>query len=142
MWPQITQYLPQFPSAVLSGLDQTGYPFSLRCQPVPDSASQVLRVQLPSGITLQAGAACLLWHTHDERLWNLKSFVVRGVLEHEANGWVLRPLQFVPGIGIGGWRSYVNFVLHGRAATRAYFAKRGLARPRVHWDELLNLLGA
>jgi hypothetical protein len=70
----------------------------------------------------------------------LKSFVVRGRLEQAAGDWVFIPQQFIPGSGIGGWRSYIRFVRHGRAATRAYFARRGLPIPAVQWDEFLAFL--
>jgi hypothetical protein len=76
-------------------------------------------------------------------LWNLKSFVVRGELAHAEPGaaaWVFAPRQFIPGMGIGGWRSYVHFVRHGRSATRQYFARRGQPYPGVRWDELMLLL--
>jgi hypothetical protein len=140
MWKQIERYLPEFPTAVLSGLDLAGYPYSVRCRPSLDPARQTLWVQVPDGAALQPGPACLLCHTHDNRLWNLKSFVVRGSLSAEDSGWALYPLEFIPGMGIGGWRSYVKFVWHGRAAARAYFVRRGLPYPAVRWDELMALL--
>ncbi len=142
MWEQITRYLPEFPSAVLSGLDPAGYPYSLRCRPLLDAERRILRLGLPPGALLQAGPACLLCHSHDEHLWNLKSFALRGALERQADGWAFVPRQFIPGMGIGGWRSYIDFVRHGRAATRDFFAARGQPVPRVAWDELLALVGA
>ena len=139
MWPQITKYLPEFPTAVLSGVDKAGYPYSLRCRPALDMEGQRLQLTLPTA-PLEEGPACLLCHNHDERLWNLKSFVVRGTLTIEQEAWVLIPRQFIPGMGIGGWRSYVRFVRHGRAATRAYFAKRGMSQPRVDIEGLMAQL--
>ena len=38
MWAEITKYLYEFESAVLSGLDEAGYPFSERCRPYPDAS--------------------------------------------------------------------------------------------------------
>jgi hypothetical protein len=140
MWKPIERYLPEFASAVLSGLDASGYPYSVRCRPVPEPAQQRLRLPLPAATAVQTGPACLLCHSHDENLWNLKSFVVRGRLEQAAGDWVFIPQQFIPGSGIGGWRSYIRFVRHGRAATRAYFARRGLPIPAVQWDEFLAFL--
>ena len=142
MWKLIARYLPEFPSAVLTGLDPAGYPYSLRCQPALDAARQVLPVRLPPDTPLQAGPACLLCHTHDDHLWGLKSFVVRGRLERAGEAWVFCPEQFIPGVGIGGWRSYLRFVRQGQAGTRAFFAKRGLPVPHVAWHELMGLLGA
>lgn len=140
MWQQIEKYLPGFPSAVLSGLDMSGDPYSLRCRPVLEPVQQRLRLSLFAAPALQPGPACLLCHRHDERLWNLKSFVVRGTLERDGPDWVLSPHQFIPDMGIGGWRSYVHFVRHGHAATRAYFARRDQPYPVVRWDQLMALL--
>jgi hypothetical protein len=140
MWKQLERYLPEFESAVLSGVDREGYPYSVRCQPSLEAGQQRLRVGLPTETMLQPGPACLLCHRHDEHLWNLKSFVVRGRLEQDGEGWLFCPEQFIPGVGIGGWRSYVNFVRNGRAATRAYYAKRGLPVPKVQWEEYMPLL--
>jgi hypothetical protein len=140
MWPQLEHYLPEFPSAVLTAVDATGTPYSLRCHPALVPAEQVLHIALPAGVALQPGPACLLCHAHNERLWNLKSFAVRGVLERPAAGpWIFEPRHFIPGMGIGGWRSYVHFVRHGRAATREYFAKRGQPVPHVDWESVLAL---
>ncbi len=135
MWNSIAQYLPKFKNGVLSGLDADGSPFSLRCQPQPDSAAHVLRLPLPDHTPLRPGPACLLFHKHDDRLWNLLSFVVRGTLERDGQDWILRPEQFVPGVGIGGLMSYVRFLVNGRRTTSRYLQKRGLARPRIAWLE-------
>lgn len=133
MWSDILTYAAAYQSAVLTATDASGYPFSLRCQPRPDSASKVLRLVLPAGAALQPGPACLLWHRHDTHLWNLQSFVVRGTLVQDQTGWAVQPEQFIPGVGIGGWRSYLYFVLNGRRTTRRYLQRRGLARPKLDW---------
>mgnify|MGYP001563759021 CR=1 FL=1 len=135
MWTSLTQYLPKFKDGVLTGLDADGGPFSLRCQPQPDSAARVLRLSLPGNTPLRPGPACLLFHKHDDRLWNLLSFVVRGTLERDGQDWILRPEQFVPGVGIGGLMSYVRFLVNGRRTTSRYLRKRGLARPHIAWRE-------
>ncbi len=140
MWSKIARYLPEFESAVLSALDAGGRPFSLRCRPRPDRAAAVLRLDLPTAIDLPAGPASLLCHRHDERLWNLKSFVLRGELEQGDGGWVFRPLAFIPGVAIGGLWSYVRFLRDGRRTTRRYLETRGLDRPQIPWDDWLAVL--
>jgi hypothetical protein len=140
MWPDIVRRLPQFPSAVLSGVDGSGYPVSVRCTPQPDGAAQVLRLALPAGLDLQPGPAWLLCHRHDERLWNLKAFAVPGRLEQDAAGWLLRPRRFLPGIGIGGLWSYVRYLVDARRNAHRYLERRGLPRPKIPWDELTAML--
>jgi len=128
MWSEIIRYLPEFKSAVLTGLDEAGYPFSVRCQPHADLSRYVLRAQVPEGCGIQPGPASLLCHKHDERLWNLRSFVLRGTLERDEQGWLLRPRQFIPGMGIGGLMGYVRYIRKCRRTARQYLEQRGLSR--------------
>ena len=137
MFAEITEHLYQFESAVLSGLDEEGYPFSVRCRPYSDaSGAEVLRVWLPPDTPLRPGPASLLCHSHDENLWNLKSFLVRGVLEKDGGGWSFEPDQFIPGIGFGGLTAMIRFFTGSRRKAGRYLSKRGLERPRIPWDEI------
>jgi hypothetical protein len=136
MWREIVEHLADFPTAVLTAVDDTGYPFSLRCRPESDDSTQTLRLRLPEGTKVRTGPAGLLCHRHDEQLWNLKSFFLRGELERDARGWIFHPRGFVPGAGIGGLVGLVRFVRAGRRRTRRYLKKRGLARPSVPWDQI------
>ena len=97
MWGEIVNHLPSFESAVLTGLDGEGYPYSVRCRPYTDPVRRVLRMRLPDGIPVQPGPASLLCHKHDESMWNLKSFLVRGELSRDARGWSLSPRRVVRG---------------------------------------------
>lgn len=149
MWPEIVKYLAQFPSAVLTGIDRDGYPFSLRCTPQVDEANQVLRVANIGGAnpgganlgaaSLQPGPAGLLCHSHNEQIWDLKSFQVLGRLEQSAQGWIFRPERFIPGSGITGMSGQMQFIFKARAEAAKYLQKRGLPRPKVHWDEFKAL---
>ncbi len=138
---EIARYLPEFPSAVLSGLDAEGYPYSVRCRPAPGSSTVVPRLVLPTETAIEPGPASLLCHSHDERLWNLRSFLVRGRLEQVGNGRTFVSERFVPGGGIGGPLGTAKaFVGMRRTATR-YLHKRGLSRPPIPWDEIEALKG-
>ncbi len=140
MWTEISRYLPEFSSAVLTGFDNIDRPFSLRVRPTLDANLQVIRFGLPTGQFLLAGKACLLCHRHDQNLWNLKSFVVLGTLERSESGWLLRPSRFIPGVGIGGMSSYLRFVLDGRKNTSRYLEKRGMPRPTIDWDQIMDMM--
>lgn len=128
--------LANFPSAVLTGIDERGYPFSVRCKPIPDGDAQVLRLQLVNGIGIQPGSACLLCHRHDEKLWNIKSFNVHGTLEQNSQGWILRPHQFIPGTVSQDLIGFLRLVMVGRRNAKRYLEKRGLPRPKIPWDEI------
>lgn len=136
MWDEIVRLLPGFEDAVLTGLDAEGYPYGVRVRPRVDPTRQVLRVPLPAYATVQAGPASLLCHAHDEDLWNLRSFLVRGVLRREEGGWAFEPRAFVPGAGVGGPMGLVRFVRGSRQNAERYLKKRGLARPSIPWNRI------
>lgn len=137
MWVDVRRHLRDFASPVLTGVDGDGYPFSIRCSPEPDEAQQVLRVSVPGWTRIRPGPASLLCHGHNQLLWDLRSFMVRGTLE-PAGGetWLFRPTRFVPGIGIGGLAGMIRFALAKRGTARRYLERRGLARPRIDWAQL------
>ena len=134
---EVSRYLPEFPTAVLNGLDAQGYPYSVRCRPAPDRSMGTLRLSLPPETAIRPGPASLLCHGHDEELWNLKSFLVRGRLERgDEGGWTFVSERFVPGAGIGGAWGTVRAIIDMRRSAARYLRKRGLARPSIPWGEI------
>jgi hypothetical protein len=138
MWPEITRRLPRFASAVLTGLDRDGDPVSVRCQPTLDHHAQVLRVAVPEGLGIVAGPAGLLCHHHDEQLWGLRSFLLRGTLEHSDHGWEFRPRQLVRGMDTTPL-SNLRLLRNGRRTAGRYLATRGLRRPTIPWEHYAQL---
>jgi hypothetical protein len=136
VWDEIVRLLPSFESAVLTGVDADGYPYSVRCKPAVDSSARLLRVQLPTYASIQAGQAGLLCHSHDENLWNLRSSLVRGNLTREDGEWIFRPQRYLPGAGVEGIRGMVRFLSDSRRNAKRYLQKRGLSRPRIPWKAI------
>jgi hypothetical protein len=139
MWTEIEKYSPLFENAVLNSSDGEGYPYSVRCRPEQDRPAGVLRIDLPGTMNVQAGPASLLFHSHDEKLWTQKIFLLRGSLEKTDKGHAFRPEKFVPSIGTGGPLGTVRMVLGMRKATAAYLDRRNLVRPRIPWGEIAAL---
>jgi hypothetical protein len=138
MWPEVVKRLPRFASAVLTGLDASGDPVSLRCQPTLDHQAQVLRLMVPDGLGMVPGPAGLLCHRHDEQLWRLKSFLLRGGLERTSHGWVFRPRQLVRGMDTTPV-SNLRVLRNGRRTAKRYLAARGLPRPTIPWEHYTEL---
>lgn len=136
MWDDIMKHLPEFESAVLTGVDAEGYPFSVRCRPRLDGEARVLKAELPEDVSIRPGRASLLCHEHDENLWTLKSFLVRGDLRQDGREWIFYPKKFVPGVAVGGLMGMVRFVIGSRRTTNRYLKKRRLPRPVVPWKEI------
>jgi hypothetical protein len=138
MWPEITRRLPSFASAVLTGLDRNGDPVSVRCQPTLDYHARVLEVAVPNELGMVPGPAGLLCHHHDEQLWLLRSFLLRGTLEWSGHRWVFRPRQLVPGMDTT-LLSNLRLLRNGRHTARRYLAARGLRPPTIPWAHYKQL---
>jgi hypothetical protein len=136
-WAQMMAHLGEYRNAVLTGLDARGYPYSVRLLPVPDGATRRLLTRAAPGMPIRPGPASLLCHRHDERLWNQRSFLVRGIIEREGSQWSFQPQQYIEGVGYGGMLGLVRFVIGARRAANAYLAKRGLPRPGIPWAEVI-----
>ena len=139
MWADLVKRLKSFPSAVLTGLDAEGYPFSFRCIPQPDPSKEVLLVQIPPQAAIQPGPAGLLCHSHDEQLWNLKGFGVHGTLAQRDDKWVFTPRRLMVGTGGGGLLGYMRQIRNARRTAQQYLERRGLPRPKVDWDGMKAL---
>ena len=72
MWNEILKQLPHYQSSVLTTVDASGYPASARVGVTADSARRVLVVAVPAGAEVMTGGASLVFHAHDELLWNLR----------------------------------------------------------------------
>lgn len=122
---------------MLTGLDAEGYPYGVRVRPRADAAARVIEVSLCPYATFREGRASLLCHSHDEQLWNLRSFLARGNLRRrEGEGRAFEPRSFVPGAGLEGPTGMVRFVRGSRSNARRYLKKRGLARPSAPWGRI------
>jgi hypothetical protein len=132
----LERVVTRFPDAVLSGVDDDGWPASVRCRPRYDRARAVLRCDRAPGVEIVEGRASLLWHAHDARLGRLRSFLVQGELVADGAEWVVTPTRVRAGPGMSG--PLGDVAVFGAARRRAgrYLAARGLARPRVPWDRL------
>src|SRR5437868_2564753 len=136
MWAEIRRYLRTYPSAVLTGLDARGRPFSIRCRPEVDEAAHVLRIAVPATAYLVVGPAGILCHSHNLFLWRLRSFLVRGSIELADGAYEFRPVRFIPGIGVGGVLGMIRFATSKRRTAKHYLDRRGLTRPRIPWAQL------
>jgi hypothetical protein len=133
VWAEMEKDLAAFETGVLNATDPDGYPYSVRCRPRPDSSAGVVRLDLAGGEAVRPGPASLLFHSHDEELWNQKVFLLLGRLEGAGDGLVFRPERRVGGMGL---RSAVRMLMGARKTASAYLKKRGLERPRIPWDEV------
>jgi hypothetical protein len=136
MWDKLLQQASRFNNAVLNARDITGYPVSIRTPITADHEQHVLHLRVPDEAEVVSGPASLLFHDHDQNIWNQHVLLVRGEVLETAQGWDFRPLRLVPGIGMEGPLSMFRLIRDARRTTNTYLAKRGLARPHVSWERL------
>ena len=135
---QAVRRLPEFGSAVLTAFDEDGNPTLARVRPAADPASRSFSINTDA--RLRPGRASLLCHSHDDHLWNLRSFVVAGDLSGDGKGWTLRPDRFIPGGADKlGPVAMIKIIRELRGAARRYLQRRGLSRPEVDWQAIDTL---
>lgn len=139
MTAELADWLAQFPDCVLSALSADGAPLSVRCRPVPGGRAGTVHLNGPLGVALVPGPASLLCHRHDERLWQLRSFLARGALEPTGAGWVFTSKALLAGPGMAGPVGDARAFLAARRRAGRYLARRGIPRPRVIWNLLHRL---
>ena len=139
-----------YESAVLSVVDPSGYPASVRCAFALDQSRELIAfTALPPSAAAWRGAACLLFHRHDARLEGLHQLLIRGDLVEEQGSVALRPSAFVTANGrrdtdrmphAGSPLHLLKFMLLGRRNARDYLAKRGAPWPTVGFSQMLRAL--
>ncbi len=140
MWDEILDALEAHDSALLTGFDENGFPFSVRCMPMADRKNRRLTIELPRNADqIQPGKASLLMHSHNEDLWDLAQFLIRGTLVRTGDGH-----YFVPASTIGAPRpasglDAIKTLRTIRHRGNAYLNHRNIERPSVPWDDIHRL---
>lgn len=132
MRDDLARALARFPDVVLTGRDRTGAPVSVRARPAVDGDR--LRLPRAPGVEIADGPASILGHSHDERLWTLRSFVAPGALVARDGEWLFTPSGLVPGTGLSGPVGDLRAFVAARRRAGRWLAHRGLARPRIPWE--------
>jgi hypothetical protein len=135
-----------YPSAVLTVLTPSGYPYSVRCSVELDEAERLATFKsLPTPPPGVEGKACLLFHAHNERLEGLRQMVIKGELAEEKGRPVFRIEGFVTANGrsdtdlmphAGAPLHMLRFLLLGRRKAREYITKRGAPWPPIPYDDI------
>src|SRR5438128_2673263 len=133
-----------YATGVLSSVEPSGYPISVRVTPRLDDAREVATfVDPPPVAKAWRGKACLLFHKHNERLEDLRQMAVKGELVEEDGALVLKVTDFVTANGrpdtdlmphAGAPVHMFQFWLLGRRKSKEYIAKRGAPWPPIPFD--------
>jgi hypothetical protein len=151
MWNSRLIALAQaYSSAVLTIVEPSGYPLSVRCNVTFDATREAIGFALlPARASEWQGKACLLFHRHNERLESQHELQIRGELINLAGELVFHPIAFVTGTGsttkdamphAGAPLDLIRFMLLGQRKARAYLRKRGKAWPATDFDALITTI--
>lgn len=144
---KLAAFIGDYPSAVLSRVDPSGYPISVRCPVRLQEGTQTISFpMLPPIAEGWRGKACLLFHMHDERLEGLRQMVLKGELVSTESGAVVFAIsEFVTANGradtdrmphAGAPLHMLQFYRLGRRKAKVYLAKRGAPWPAIPFAEI------
>ncbi len=149
MWnKQLVKCARAYSSGVLTVVEPSGYPTSVRCTVQFDDMREVITfLSLPPIALGWRGKACLMFHRHNEVLEDFHELVIKGELAAEGDTLTLEPGEFVTGTGrqdtdrmphAAAPLHLIQFMLLGRRKAREYLAKRGKPWPPVPFEQLVR----
>lgn len=141
-----------YPSGVLTVVEDSGYPRSVRCVVDFDDVHELILFPTPpTDVVGRQGLACLLFHRHNVDLGGQRELLIKGELREEAGVLILRPDDFLTGSGrqdtdrmpyAGSPLDIIRYMMLGRRKARKYLAKRGKPWSPRPWGKMLRYLDA
>jgi hypothetical protein len=153
MWSEpLAAGIADYRSAVLSWVEPSGAPISVRCRVQLQPATHTITFESLAPLAgAWLGKACLLFHMHDERLEGLRQMVLKGELGLAADGSVeFKVTEFVTANGRPGTdrMPHASVPIHmfqfyrlGRSKAKAYLAKRGAPWPPIPFEQIARDVG-
>src|SRR5947209_162206 len=123
-----------YPSGILTAVDQSGYPFSIRCEAIFSEDRETITFKgAPPSTAGMRGMACLLFHRHREDLGDQHELMIKGELSDEDGALTFRPTGFLTGSGSDNTNRMpvsatmlerIQFMRLGQRKAREYIKKR------------------
>ena len=139
-----------YPSGVLTVVEDSGYPLSVRCNVEFDDVRELILFPAPTpDVVGRQGLACLLFHRHNADMSGQCELLIKGELREEAGVLTLRPEKFLTGSGrqdtdrmpyAGSPLDIMRYMILGRRKAREYLAKRGKPWSPRPWGKMLRYL--
>ena len=109
----------RYPTAVVSVVAPDGFPMSARVPVETDEAASRIRLRdLPVGMPLTVGRACLTAHAHAPDFEWQVNFQVRGNLVQEDGRWSIVPRRLVGGFELPPTSMLARYRINGRKMMR------------------------
>ncbi len=147
MWDsQLAALVRAYPTGILSWVQASGDPISVRVAVQLDEAPELVRFAVvPVAARDSTGLACLLFHAHDHHLEGLRQMVLKGELVTEDGELVFKVTEFVTANGRPGTDQmpHAGAPLHmfgfyrlGRRKAKEYLARRAQPWPPIPFAEI------
>jgi hypothetical protein len=149
MWDhKLAELASKYPTGILTIVEPSGYPISVRCTTHFDEAGETIHFPEPPQVAVSwRGKACILFHHHDEHLEGLRQLVIKGDLVDDGDSGkpALHVTEFVTANGradtdemphAGAPLYMFQFLMLVRRNARAYMQKRGAPWPPIPFDEI------
>lgn len=137
-----------YDSAVLTVVESSGYPFSVRCRARFDDSTETIAIlEAPRVAASWRGSASLMLHRHNSVLEDFHELSIKGELQESGGTLILKPSEFLTGTGrpdtdemphAGKPLDLLRFMRLGRRKAREYLAKRGQPWPPIQFKELVR----
>ncbi len=139
-----------YQSAILTIVEPSGYPASVRCTvQFDDMAQHITVLNLPPLASGWRGTACLLFHRHTSQLGDQHELLIKGELAGDASALILVPTGFLTGSSrqdtdrmpyAGSPLDMLRFIVLGQRKARAYLKKRQQPWTPRPWKKMLRAL--
>jgi hypothetical protein len=145
VWTQLDEHLPSFGAGrhtpVLSTVDSTGWPVSVRCRALQDreGAQRRFLLWLPAQIPAASGPAMLLWHRHDQNFANTAALSIAGVARLDEVPAVFVVNRLTAAVNLKRNFSPQAFVRMERRAME-YLRVHGLKQPDFRWSDFDDIV--
>lgn len=119
------------PTAALAWIAPDGFPLAARATVMPEEGERrIMLSDLPAGLPLEPGRACLTAHAHDPDFRWQENFQVRGDLVESGGGWALIPRKMIGGFELPKESELARYRRNMAKSLRFYRTRKRVLRER------------
>ncbi len=130
--PRIEELGQRHPTAALAWVAPDGFPLAMRVAVRPDRTERRIAVEdVPAGLPLEPGRACLTAHAHHPDFKWQENFQVRGDLVEGDEGWALVPRRIIGGFELPKESEFARYRRNMGKSVRFYRTRRRVLKERA-----------
>jgi hypothetical protein len=132
------EIIKTYSEAIISFIDNTGYPFSIRSRFNLKEPENYIEMAKPKSLRYKFKPdqkARAIFHYHNEKLDKQRQLLLKGILNEKENKLIFTPQhvsETFPSVKI------IDFISWGKAEVNKYFEKRGIKKPDLQLEKLVK----